>query len=95
MVNRYTTFEFPVLAKYRLPIRDIKPIVEAGPSFRAGGSNYGLRRFGFTVGGGVQFNLPVIRLSSDLRYTRWDSNSLIYNDQPNSNQVELLFGISF
>jgi hypothetical protein len=29
------TWEFPVLAKYRIPMRIIKPFFEAGPSFRA------------------------------------------------------------
>jgi hypothetical protein len=96
-MGRYTTWEFPILAKYRLPLPHIKPMIEIGPSFRAHASGaMALQDKGFTVGGGVEFKLPLIRLSSDLRYTRWASSDLVYgNFTPNRNQVELLFGISF
>jgi len=87
--------EFPVLAEYRLPVFHLKPVVEAGPSFRAGGSNFYLTHYGFTVGGGLEFRIPVVRLSTDLRYTRWRGSSSTTEATPNNNQVELLFGLSF
>lgn len=94
--SRRTTFEFPLLAKYRLPLARLKPSIQGGPSFRSGASGqlYGLGHYGLTFGAGLEFKLPVIRLSSDLRYTRWDVGQTIYA-LPNRNQVELLFGVSF
>lgn len=93
--GRYTTWEFPILAKYRLPVWHIKPIVEVGPSFRSHSSGaLALTSSGLTVGGGVEFKVPVVRLSSDLRYTRWTQSDFT-DVLPNANQVELLFGISF
>ena len=96
-VSRFTTWEFPVLAKVRLgrfPV--IKPLIEAGPSFRVHVNRApNLTADGFTAGAGVEFKLPVIHLSSDLRYTRWTSPGSAASTSPNLNQVELLFGISF
>jgi hypothetical protein len=97
-VSRFTTWEFPILAKYRfrLPFPILRPTIEAGPSFRAHArSAPGLTASGFTAGGGVELKLPVIRLSSDLRYTRWQSPGSPTSTSPELNQVELLFGISF
>jgi hypothetical protein len=97
--QRVNTFEFPLLVKYRLPVFRIKPVLEVGPSFRAGGSNsdltYGLAHDGFTVGGALEFKIPLGRLSTDLRYTRWGGSSFTSEATPNNNQVELLFGFSF
>jgi len=94
----YMSWEFPVLAKYRfrLPVPLIKPLIEAGPAFRAHSSSLpDLTAAGFAFGGGVEFKLPLIRLSSDLRYTRWASPGSAATTSPNVNQVELLFGIAF
>lgn len=94
--RRYTTLEFPVLAKYRLRLPHIKPVIEAGPAFRYHSSDAPqLTSTGFTMGAGIEFKLPVIRLSSDLRSTRWASTTSVNDFNPNLNQVELLFGISF
>ncbi len=98
ITGNYASWEFPVLAKYhfRLPVPLVKPLVEAGPSFRVhSGSLPDLKVNGVTFGGGVEFKLPVIRLSSELRYTRWASPGSAAISSPNVNQVELLFGVSF
>jgi hypothetical protein len=90
-------WEFPVLANYHfsIPAPIVKPYVEAGPSFRAHTSNLpALTSRGFLAGAGVEFKLPVIRLSSDLRYTRWSQPGPA-SSFPNVNQVELVFGIGF
>jgi hypothetical protein len=96
-VSHYTTWEFPLLAKVRLgsfPI--VKPLIEAGPSFRAHtNSAPDITADGLTVGGGVELKVPLIHLSSELRYTKWKSPGSAASTSPNVNQVELLFGISF
>lgn len=48
MKQHVNTLEFPALVKYRLPVFRLKPVLEAGPSFRAGGSSYSLTHYGFT-----------------------------------------------
>jgi hypothetical protein len=97
--QRVNTFEFPLLVKYRLPVSRIKPVLEVGPSFRVGGSNnyltYDLAHNGFTIGGGLDFKIPLGRVATDLRYTRWARSSSTSEATPNNNQVELLFGFTF
>jgi hypothetical protein len=95
----YPSWEFPVLAKYRfrLPIPLIKPLIEAGPSFRIHAASLpNLTPAGFTAGGGVEFKVPLIRFSSEIRWTHWAAPSAIGAvSSPNANQAELLFGIGF
>jgi hypothetical protein len=96
-----TTWEFPVLAKYRfkaLPI--VHPFVEAGPSFRAAGSElHWLSSEGFTAGGGVEIKILKLRISPQVRYTHWNSDAaqtLGTGFPPsNQNQAEFLVGLSF
>jgi hypothetical protein len=99
LVSTHATWEFPVLVKYHfsLPAPIVKPLVEAGPAFRAHSSDLpNLTGDGFVIGAGVEFKLPLIRLSSDLRYVRWGSgNASGSNAFPNANQVEFLVGIGF
>jgi len=96
--GRYTTWEFPVLAKYRVrtPLPLLRPLVEAGPSFRANAkSALSLTADGITVGGGIECKLAVIRVSGEVRYTRWQSPGSSALASPNLNQAELLFGVAF
>lgn len=101
LTSSHAIWEFPVLAKYHfsLPAPLVKPLVEAGPAFRAhSGSLPNLTSKGFVMGAGVEVKLLLIRASSELRYTRWGSspsNTSATNAFPNANQVEVLFGLSF
>ncbi len=97
-------WEFPILAKYRflhaLPIPVVKPYVEAGPILRhvASEASY-LSRGGFALGAGVDFKLPLIRITPEMRYSRWAGDSAaraIFTSLPsNLNQAEFLIGVSF
>ncbi len=94
-----SSWEFPVLGKYRFPFPIVKPYIEAGPSFRhVGGSVSYLSKAGFALGGGVEVKLLKVRLSPELRYTRWGRDG-VANVSPaavsNVNQAEFLVGISF
>jgi len=93
--------EFPILAKYHflhLPL--VSPYVEAGPNFRAvaSGGSY-LSGKGFAMGGGVDFKLPIVRISPEIRYTHWGQDgTLIFGEAgspSNRNQAEFLIGLSF
>jgi hypothetical protein len=92
--------EFPILGKYRfLHTPVVKPYVEAGPIFRyvAARASY-LSNAGFAIGGGVELKLLVVKLSPEIRFSRWGSDSAtsIINAPPsNLNQAEFLVGLSF
>lgn len=98
------SWEFPLLAKYRLAGDALHPYGVAGFSFRKISD---VRKFvagletstkGFVLGAGLEIGLPVITLQPEIRYTRWGegltseaTGSLMYN----RNQMDFLFGIVF
>ncbi|MBV9759611.1 MAG: PorT family protein [Acidobacteriaceae bacterium] len=98
-----STWEFPILAKYRFKLPVARPYVDAGPSFRhtQGAIDADtLSHHGFAAGAGIEINaLRLLHISPEIRYTRWGSDSLSGNfiGPPHSdrNQVEFLVGISF
>lgn len=100
---RVNTWEFPLLAKYRLSTPVIKPFLEAGPSFRHvslfSGDSPHLSQAGFTAGIGVGFKLMRLRIDPEIRYTRWGSDAkpspYLFDPRSNVNQAELLLGLSF
>jgi len=103
--TRYSTWEFPILAKYRFGPPIIKPFIDAGPSFRSTTSNTRyLSNKGFTLGAGLDIKALIIRVSPELRYTRWGSDAKAFAG-PNSNsgtppvsnvnQLEFLVGLAF
>jgi hypothetical protein len=99
-VNDINSWEFPILGKYHFlhtPI--VKPYVEAGPVFRAVGSGTsGLSKDGFAMGGGVDIKLLVVRVTPEIRYSRWGSDAAapsLFASPSNLNQAEFLIGVSF
>ena len=100
--NNYSSWEFPILGKYRLPVPLIKPYVEAGPNFRTLGGNFDsyVSQAGFTIGGGVEFKITKLRIAPELRYTRWGDDEKpgrgVGSLAPsNVNQAAFLVGFSF
>jgi opacity protein-like surface antigen len=101
--SKLNSWEFPLLAKYRLPAHLITPFIEAGPSFRIvtneSFAGIQLSSTGFTAGVGVEGKLGPIRIAPVVRYTRWgadtDLNTSLLNPQSNLNQAEFLVGLTF
>ncbi len=98
-----SAWEFPILAKYRVPVRGpIAGYAVGGGSFQR---NDLLRAFqagpaettsGFVFGGGVEVKLGLIRLAPEVRYTRWTSDfSFRGFNLVNRNQIEILVGLTF
>ncbi|MCC6587430.1 MAG: outer membrane beta-barrel protein [Bryobacterales bacterium] len=85
------SWEFPLLAKYRLPGRTFRPFFTAGPSFRPAGTGTQLSHVGITAGGGLELLTHGFRISPTVRYTRWADNGGFF-DSPLLNQVEFLVG---
>src|SRR6185312_6856249 len=100
----YSSWEFPILAKYRFGFPIVHPYIEAGPSFRAT-SISNLSNNGVTVGAGVEVQALLLRIAPEFRYTHWSSDSktaptsfLLGTLTPFSSkqdQVEFLVGFSF
>lgn len=95
----HLTWEFPVLAKYRIPLTSrLRPFFEGGPSFRAEG-NLNLRNashYGATFGGGVETSFHRLRVAPTYRYTRWsggDESGAV--SQTHRNQHQLLVSFTF
>ena len=92
--------EFPILGKYRfLHTPVVKPYVEAGPIFRyvAAQASY-LSNAGFAIGGGIELKLLLLKLSPEIRFSRWGSDasrSFINAPPSNLSQAEFLIGLSF
>ena len=94
------TMEFPILAKYHfLHTPVVKPYAEAGPIFRYVGSRASyLSNGGFALGAGVDVKLLLVRITPELRYSRWGSDStpsLPFISPSKQNQAEFLIGLSF
>jgi len=90
------TWEFPILAKYKLPIARAKLFFEAGPAFRSSGNLNGANpsKYGATGGSGVEIKWGQVRISPALRYSRW-ANDQTTASPTNRNQVEAIIGLSY
>ena len=78
----------------------VKPFAEAGPSFRWVESplDHDLSDRGFTLGAGVEVKLLRLRVTPEVRFTRWGSDhnvNLTFPLQSGQNQAEFLAGFSF
>lgn len=91
--SSFSTWQFPVLAKYKLPLAllgdALKPFVEAGPSFRVVGST---THVGFTAGPGVSMRLGPLNVAPAIRYTRWQADPF---GGVRADEANLLVGITF
>jgi len=96
----YKVFDFPVVAKYRITGGLIRPYIEGGVTLRGRPSTLAVPVAGVTVGGGLEFKLAVVRISPEVRYTRFGQDSLIvaggnHIQAEQQNQAAVLLGISF
>lgn len=106
-------WEFPLLVKYRMPGLFVKPFLDGGAAFdRWSGSNQIIAaasgtgstsstsgsNAGFVLGAGIELRLPLVRLSPEIRYTRWGAASVTDLGaalRSNQNQAEFLVGLTF
>jgi hypothetical protein len=98
-------WRIPVLAKYRVRPGLVSPFLAGGVCWQrfSGVKNTADQVQSSTSGGvaagGLEGKLTLIRLSGEIRYTRWGAatfrNVVSGIRQSNLNQMELLVGISF
>lgn len=99
--SRFITWEFPILAQYRFRFPIVSPYIEGGPSFRTTTTNTQyLSNRGLAFGAGVNIHALLVRVSPEIRYTRWesDASAIAATGVPaysNQNQVEFLVGLAF
>ena len=95
------TWEVPVLAEYKFKAsaHAIRPLVELGPSFRASGNLNGSSPsvYGVSAGAGIEGHFWKLRVTPQLRYTRWaaDHVNIPWAARTKQDQLELLVSLSF
>lgn len=91
------SWEFPIMAKYRIPVSRTRPFVEAGASFRTFSDRpiTAPSGYGFTTGAGLEIHIRRINIAPTLRYTRWGADARGFGVPTAQNQVELLVGFSY
>jgi hypothetical protein len=95
LLHSVGTWEFPILAKYRLPVaaRSFKPFLELGPSFRMRGDLSQASRYAIAAGAGVETHSRKLTIAPSVRYTRWAADA--YPQGNNLGEVVALVGFSF
>ncbi len=99
-VTDINSWEFPILGKYRfLHTPVVKPYLEAGPIFRHVGSQGSqFSNAGFALGGGIDVKLLLVKITPELRFSRFAGDQSIrgFLAPPSQlNQAEFLIGVSF
>ncbi len=97
--TRIDTWEFPLLAKYRLPLPIVRPYLAAGPSFRAIGGlpAQHMSGKGVTVSIGAESIVGHFRITPELQYTHWGADGAyktLYHAVSRQSQIELLAGLA-
>ncbi len=92
-----SAWQFPLLAKYRLPVPFIKPYLEIGPSFRLVSRSPLVSSKGISAGVGLEFSVKHFLFSPELRYTHWGADPgpvSSFRPASETNQLAVLAGIS-
>ncbi|MCS6952173.1 MAG: hypothetical protein RMK57_09495 [Bryobacterales bacterium] len=95
---RDEVWDFPLIGKYRFPGAVVRPYVGAGIAFRKLNDlmRPGSGSRGPVLSGGLRANVLVLKLSPELRYTRWTGGEDIRAGfRARKNQMEFLLGITF
>lgn len=93
-----TTWEFPILLKYRAPaLGKVRPFIEGGPSFRTRHNAVPAEpsQVGATVGAGVDWQAGRFRVSPSIRYTRWQYDGGFPRFATKRDQIEFLTSFSY
>jgi hypothetical protein len=105
----FDSFDLPILAKKRFGAKALffRPFVEGGVANRystglpgstsltnlfSAGTHSGWQE-GVALGGGIEFKLLILKISGELRWTRFGNISSSTLPKLNANQAELLIGI--
>ena len=87
------TWQFPVLAKYRVSWGKVDTFVEAGPSFRL--PQWDLSTHGLTAGVGIELQLHALKVSPAIRFTHWGPETGFGSSGISRNEASVLVGLFF
>lgn len=99
-----SAWSFPLLAKYKFPGSLARMYVAGGFNFRTITdipSLWDSTSKGFVVGAGIRYSLKLVKISPELRWTRWGEGRFNIPNPANDflgtkqNQAEFLIGITF
>ncbi len=104
-------WEFPLLVKYRMQGMFVRPFLDGGVAFdhwsgakqipdlvSTSGSSTSGANAGVVVGAGIELHLPLVRLTPEIRFTRWGAANVADLGgalQSRQNQAEFLVGLTF
>lgn len=88
-------WQFPFLGKYSFGEGALRPFVDAGVTYRHVSSGIDPNTAGFTLGGGVTLKALFIRLSPEIRYTRFSGVNESGPIVRAQNQADFLVGFTF
>lgn len=90
-------WDFPLIAKYHFPGVVMRPYIAGGVTFRNLPDilNPASSSSGFTLGSGLRFSIPFMRIAPEIRYTHWGTPDVQPAFRTKSNQFEVLVGLSF
>jgi len=97
-------WEIPLFAKFRFPGLGLRPFVSGGGSYRSFGTfptlvtNLKDSGWGFVLGGGLEIKVKRVRISPEIRFTRWGSGEKSSGATVlkfNRNQLDFLVGVTF
>jgi len=84
-------WEVPIMARLEARNLLVSPFIGAGPAFRwYPGFNVDTQR-GFAVGGGVRVSILLLKLTPEIRYTKYGENQL----RDSGGHAQFLLGITF
>ncbi|HEV8415314.1 MAG TPA: outer membrane beta-barrel protein [Bryobacteraceae bacterium] len=96
-----SSWEFPFLIKHRFFAGPVRPYFDAGVSFsqlsdiKLSSLNH-RSNYGIVAGGGLEFNLFLIKVAPEVRYTGWAFRNFDGTQvQSNRNQLAVLVGFGF
>lgn len=99
-----SAWSFPLLVKYKFPGNLARVYVDTGYVFRALTDVARLDKNssqGFVLGAGIRYDLKLIKVSPELRYTRWNNDVFAVDAASGNtlnskkNQIEFLIGVTF
>ena len=99
-----SSWEFPVLAKYRFFKGPIRPFIDGGLTFSKLNDVAKLTSFsavqhsnsyGIVLGGGIEIKTPAVRITPEIRYSGYTFLTFDSLLRTNRNQATFLVGIGF
>jgi hypothetical protein len=90
-------WDFPVIAKYKFAGAVGRPYVGGGWTYRRLNEllRFSSSSHGLVLATGVRINALGLKISPELRYTRWANNAVELGFRTNLNQTDILVGITF